>query len=112
MNVTHIFDGVEYFETEIVTLKGKEYQELKSVDYMKPSTIYAEKKDGILEPIKDRDIRYALLVKYAMCVLTLHGKLILDYTLTLREEEFVVENGKLVILNEQKRAIFDKYVNN
>jgi len=110
MEVTHIFEGVEYFETDIVTLKGKEYQELKSVDYMKPRTIYAEKKDGKLEPIKDWATAYALRVKYAMCVLTLHGHLILDNTLTLGEEEFVVENGKLAILNEQKRAIFEQYV--
>ena len=107
---THVIDGKEYFATKIVTLKDKEYQEFKSVDYMNPGVQYAEIVNGEFELVKDWDTFYALSVKYAMCVLTLHGKLILDYTLNLDENEFIVQNGKLIILNEEKRAIFDRYV--
>jgi hypothetical protein len=45
---SHIIDGEEYLTTKAVTLKGKEYQELKSANIMKPSTKYAEIVDGKL----------------------------------------------------------------
>ena len=106
---THIIDGKEYFATKIVTFKGKEYQELKSTDVMRPSTRYAERINGKLKSITCWDIEYALRVKYAMCVLAMHGTSIMDYTLTLNEYEFDIQNGKLVILNEEERAIFNKY---
>ena len=43
-----------------------------------------------------------------MCVLTMHGVLIMDMKpLMLDENEFVIENGNLVILNEGKRNYFN-----
>ena len=106
----HTIDGIEYFETKLVTLKGTEYQELRSTNPIKPSVLYAEIIDGNLSPITDDDIGYALMVKYAMCILSLHGYPVMDRTLTLNEDEFEVRNGKLLILNEEKRAIFDRYI--
>jgi|GEM_PF-6253011 len=107
---SHIIDGDRYLTTKIVTLKGKEYQELKSADIMKPSTKYAEFINGELVLVRDRDTFYALLIKYAMCALSLHGTLIMDYTLMLDEDEFAVKNGELYIFNEQKRSIFNQKV--
>jgi hypothetical protein len=104
-----IIDGEKYHCSGTVSLKGKEYQELKGEGNY-PSIQYAEIVDGKLKKIEDKDISYALRVKNAMCVLSLHGVLIMDYTLRLDESEFNIENGKLVILNEKKRAIFDKYM--
>jgi hypothetical protein len=104
-----IIDGEEYHFSRIVTLKGKEYQELKSGGHY-PSIKYAEIVDGKLKTLEDKDISYALLVKNAMCVLSLHGVRTMDYTHRLHESEFNIENGKLVILNDKKRAIFDMYM--
>ena len=100
-------NGKEYLKTKQVHLGGKVYQELKSADIMRPETIYLYETG---EVVKDWNTHYALSVKYAMCVLSLHGKPIMDCTLTLDEDEFVIENGKLVILNEKKRAIFEKHI--
>jgi hypothetical protein len=105
-----IIDGEEFYFSEIVTLKGKEYQEFKCKDIRAPSIQYTEIVDGKLKIVEDKDICYALMVKNAMCVLSLHGVRIMDYTLHLHESEFNIENGKLVILNDRKRAIFDKYM--
>ena len=105
---TFFIDGKEHYETKIVTLKGKQYQELKSIAPMFPYTKYTEIiVDGKLELINDWDIEYALRVKYAMCVLALHGVLIMDHCFMLDEDEFVIKNGKLVILNKEKRGTFD-----
>ena len=106
----HTVDGVKYFETKTVTFKGKEYKELKSTDVTKPSVLYGEVIDGKFTPLKDGDTVYALSVKYAMCVLSLHGYPIMDYALMLDEDEFTIENGKLVILNGKKREIFDRHI--
>ena len=103
----HRINGKEYLATKKVQLGDKVYQELKSADIMRPETVYLDEAGKVVE---DWATYYALSVKYAMCVLTLHGHLMLDNTLTLNEDEFVIENGKLVILNEKKRAIFEKYI--
>ena len=100
-------NGKEYLKTKQVQLGGKTYQELKSADIMRPETIYLDETDKVVE---DWNTHYALSVKYAMCVLSLHDKPIMDYTLTLNEDEFIIENGKLVILNDKKRAIFEKHI--
>jgi len=107
----HIIDDKKYYESKTVTLKGKKYKELLSLDPMKPSVLYADINDRELSIIKDWNIFYALRIKYAMCVLSLHGVIIMDYTLNLDEDEFLIENGKLVILNKDKLAIFNRYVN-
>ena len=35
---------------------------------------------------------------------------VMDYRLTLDESESIIENGKLVILNDEKCAIFNKCI--
>jgi hypothetical protein len=102
----HKISGKEYLATKRVQLGDKVYQELKSADIMRPETVYLDEAGKVVE---DWATYYALSVKYAMCVLSLHGHLILDDTLTLEEDEFAIENGKLVIFNDEKRAIFEKY---
>ena len=62
----HMIDGIEYFETKTVTIKGKEYRELKSTNRMKPFVQYGEVVDREFIPINNKDIVYALRVKYAM----------------------------------------------
>jgi len=74
-----IIDGEEYFETGTVTYKDKEYIELHSVDVLKPRKMFGEYIDGKFELVNDSDVVYALLILTAMCVLSLHGKLIMDY---------------------------------
>jgi hypothetical protein len=108
-NKIHIIDGKEYYCFQIVTLKGKEYQELRSREAYY-SIKYGEIVNGKSVLVEDKDIYYALLVKNAICVLSLHGVPIMDYTLHLDESEFNIENGKLVILNDKKREIFDRYM--
>ena len=106
-----MIDGVAHFETKTVTYKGKEYKEVKSdIAYSDPSTLYGEVIEGNFIPVNDKDTWYALRVMNAMCVLAQHGCLIMDYNLNLHESEFVIDNGKLVILNDEKRKIFDEVV--
>ena len=106
----YVIDGVVHVETKTVTYKSKEYKELKSAILDSPSVLYGEVIDGNFIPVNDRDTLYALRVMNAMCVLALHGYLIMDYTLNLYESEFIIDNGKLFILNDEKRKIFDEVV--
>jgi len=110
-NDIYMIEDKKYLKSKIITLKGKKYQELILISgsIMQSDIIYAEIINGELDVVKDWETYYALRVKYAICVLSMHGVLMMDYTLALNEDEFVIQNGKLVILNETKRAIFDTY---
>ena len=107
---THEIEGIKYIETKTVTYKGKKYIKLASANVREPSVLYGEFIDGDFIPINDRDTRFALAIVDGMCILSLHGMVILDYHLGLYEHEFYIENGKLVILNDNKRKIFDKFM--
>jgi len=108
---SYMMDNQRFIQSKVVTLKGKDYQEFKSADIMNPRTRYAEIVDDDFILADDRDICLALREKYSYDVRTLFGTLILDGGgLMLDEDEFVVDNGELIILDERKRAIFNKTV--
>ena len=105
---THTIDGEAYLEIETVSFKGKEYKKLVKTG-MRPGTKFAEIINGDFLPVEDKDIYYSLRL-ITSDVLSLHGVLILDGpSLYLNEDDFVLEKGELVILNDNKRSVFEKY---
>ena len=100
-------EGEEFFVTKRVSYKGQNYIEIKSTNYLRPKTIYIDKSG---KAVKDWATHFALSLIYCTCVLSLHGKPVMDFTLNLDENEFTIERGKLNILNKEKKAIFEKYV--
>jgi len=102
--------GQEYLATRIVTLKGKEYQEMVIADPCSAGRLYAKMIDGDFILLEDSDIDLALRVKYAIDPRSVFGTFILDGHFYLDEDEFAIENGILYIYDKVKRDYFNKTV--
>ena len=90
-------DGQEYLATRKATLNGKEYQELHSLDIMRPDVLYIEKIGNDFKLVEDWDIYYALRKKYAIDEKSLDGELFL-----YKKDKSLYEESRLFFQEEIK----------
>ena len=93
----YTIDGQEYLATRKATLNGKEYQELHSLDIMRPDVLYIEKIGNDFKLVEDWDIYYALRKKYAIDEKSLDGELFL-----YKKDKSLYEESRLFFQEEIK----------